>query len=78
MTSYVKIPVFHFFEKVNKGQLKMASFSYQGFPNSGMGGIGNFTGRGGFFLKRTWGGVILMIQTFFKAKNSFPWMLNIT
>ena len=25
----------------------------------------------------TWGGVILNIRTFFKAKNSFLWILNI-
>ena len=30
-----------------------------------------------YWVKGTWGGVILMIQTFFKAKNSFLWMLNI-
>ena len=36
------------------------------------GGIGNFTGREPFYqVKGTWGWVILMIQTFFKAKNSF-------
>ena len=28
ITSYVKIPVFHFFEKVNKGQLKMVNVKY--------------------------------------------------
>ena len=28
ITNNVKIPVFHFFEKVNKGQLKMANASY--------------------------------------------------
>ena len=64
----------------------------QGFPYSGkgggeseilMGGGGGGRGRwegggGGHFLpaKGTWG-VILTIQTFFKAKNSFPWMQNI-
>ena len=34
---------------------------------------------GGFFywLRETWGGVILTIQTFFKAKNSFLWILSI-
>ena len=26
--SYVKIPVFHFYEKMNEGQLKMARFRY--------------------------------------------------
>ena len=33
----------------------------------------------GFFYQVvwTWGGVILTIQTFFKAKNSFLWILNI-
>ena len=52
MTSYVKIPVFHFFEKVNKGQLKMVNFSYQNFPNSGM-GVGSeiLLGEGGFFFE---------------------------
>ena len=28
ITNYVKIPVFHFFEKVNKGHLKMANVNY--------------------------------------------------
>ena len=28
ITNYVKIPVFHFFEKVNKGQLKMVNVNY--------------------------------------------------
>ena len=28
ITSYVKILVFHFFEKVNKGQLKLVNASY--------------------------------------------------
>ena len=34
---------------------------------------------GGFFyqVKGTWGGVILVIQTLFKAKNSFLWILTI-
>ena len=36
------------------------------------GGVGNFYGGGPFYqVKGTWGWVILMIQTFFKAKNSF-------
>ena len=40
--------------------------------------IWNFTG-GDFFYQAngTWEGMILAIQTFFKAKNSFPWILNI-
>ena len=29
MTNYVKIPVFCFFEKVNKGQLKMVNVNYE-------------------------------------------------
>ena len=28
ITKYVKIPVFHFFEKVNKGQLKIVNLNY--------------------------------------------------
>ena len=28
VTNYVKIPVFHFFEKANKGQLKMENANY--------------------------------------------------
>ena len=28
ITNYVKIPVFHFFEKVNKGYLKMVNANY--------------------------------------------------
>ena len=28
ITNYVKIPLFHVFEKVNKGQLKVANVSY--------------------------------------------------
>ena len=28
ITNYVKIPVFHFFEKVNNGQSKMVKVSY--------------------------------------------------
>ena len=28
ITNYIKIPVFDFFEKVNKGQLKMANVNY--------------------------------------------------
>ena len=28
VTNYVKIPVFHFFEKVNKGHLKMINVNY--------------------------------------------------
>ena len=28
-------------------------------------------------VKGTWGGVILMIRTFFKAKNSFPCIYNV-
>ena len=30
---YVKIPVFYFFEKVNKGQLKLINASYQKLPD---------------------------------------------
>ena len=33
ITNYVKIPVFHFLEKVNKGQLKMVNSSYQKWPD---------------------------------------------
>ena len=29
ITNYVKIPVFHFFEKVNKGQLKMVNVNHE-------------------------------------------------
>ena len=29
ITRYAKIPVFHFFEKVNKGQLKMVFFNHE-------------------------------------------------
>ena len=29
-----------------------------------------------YWVKSTWEGVILTIQTFFKAKNSFLWILN--
>ena len=29
ITNYVKIPMFHFFEKVNKGQLKMVNIKYK-------------------------------------------------
>ena len=36
----------------------------------GRGGIKNFTGRIFYQVKGSWGGVILRIQTFFKAKNS--------
>ena len=57
--------------------------SVQGFPNSskgwgGGGGIRNFA-EGNFFYQvaGTWGEVILAIWTFFKAKNSFLWILNI-
>ena len=60
---------------------------WQGFPNSGKGvgvGVGNlkfyWVGGGGgvfYWMKGTWWEVILMIRTFFKAKNSFRWMLNI-
>ena len=28
ITTYIKIPKFHFFEKVNKGHLKMVNFNY--------------------------------------------------
>ena len=28
ITNYVRIPVFHFFEKVNKGQLKMVNVNH--------------------------------------------------
>ena len=28
IATYVKIPLFHFFEKVNKGHLKMVNFNY--------------------------------------------------
>ena len=49
--------------------------SCQGFPNSGEGWrVGNFTGGWLFYrMKENWGGVILTIQTFFEAKNSFLW-----
>ena len=29
MINYIKIPVYYFFEKVNKGQLKMVSVNYE-------------------------------------------------
>ena len=29
VANYVKIPVFHFFEKVNKGHVKMVNVNYQ-------------------------------------------------
>ena len=54
--------------------------SVQGFPNSSKGwgwGIRNFA-EGDFFYQvaGTWGEVILAIWTFFKAKNSFLWILS--
>ena len=33
ITIHVKIPVFHFFEKVNKGQLKMVYFNHWKWPD---------------------------------------------
>ena len=37
-----------------------------------------FCYRGIFYrVVRTWGGIILAIETFFKAKNSILWMQNI-
>ena len=41
------------------------------------GGIENFAGGIFYHIKGSWGGVVLRIQTFFKAKNSFPQMLKI-
>ena len=46
---------------------------------SGVRRIGNFTGRGWWFfywVKRTWGGVILTIWIFLKAISRFLWILN--
>ena len=33
VTNYVKVPVFHFFEKVNNGHLKIVSANYQKWPD---------------------------------------------
>ena len=78
------------FEKIKK-TLEIYHFTLsQGFPNSGngwgvnlffLGGIRNFAGRGeGLFfcqVVRTWGALILVIWTFFKAKNCTLWIMNI-
>ena len=55
---------------------------YQGFPNrsKGVGGEGrirNFIGGNFYWVVGTWGGLILMIRNFSKAKNTFLWILNI-
>ena len=36
-----------------------------------------YWGKFFYWVKGTWSGMILMIRTFCKAKNSFLWMLNI-
>ena len=36
ITNYVNIPVFHFFGKVNKAQLKMVNVEYQKWPDLAM------------------------------------------
>ena len=55
-----------------------------GFPNSGKGwgeggggGSEILLGEFVYWVKETWGGMILTIRTFFEAKKSFLWILNI-
>ena len=55
----------------------------QGFLNSGKGRTGGaelseiLMAKFFYHVRDTWEDVIFAIQTFFKAKNSFLWILNI-
>ena len=67
-------PKFSNFSQHTNPSIRLFQIVLRGWGNR------NFTEEeGGFFyrVKGTWTGVILTIPTFFKAKNSFFWILNI-